>query len=81
MFSGLFHEAMVNLPHWLMTGESYFGTMLAYFIIQGTGLYFDKKFLRGANPFIRRAYCWIVVVLPAPLFIHVPCLRFFGMTE
>lgn len=80
-FSGLFHEAMVNLPHWLISGESYFGTMLAYFIIQGTGLYFDKKFLRGANPVIRRIYCWLIVVLPAPLFIHVPVLRFFGMTE
>lgn len=81
LISGLFHEAMMNFPHWLISGESYFGTMLGYFIIQGTGLYFDKKFLRSANPLIRRAFCWIVVVLPSPLFIHVPLLRFFGMTE
>jgi hypothetical protein len=80
-FSGIFHEAMVNLPHWLISGESYFGTMLAYFIIQGGGLYLDKKFLRHGPPVIRRVYCWIVVILPAPLFIHVPLLRFFGMTE
>lgn len=81
LFSGVFHEAMVNFPHWLLTGESYFGTMLAYFLIQGAGLSFDKKFLRAANPVIRRAYWWIIVLLPAPLFIHVPVLRFFGMTE
>ncbi len=81
LFSGLFHEAMVNLPHWLFTGESYFGTMLAYFFIQGSGLYFDKKFIRRTPPAIRRIFCWMVVILPAPLFIHVPFLRFFGMTE
>ncbi len=81
LFSGLFHEAMVNLPHWIFTGESYFGTMLGYFIIQGTGLYLDKKFFRHHSPLLRKIFCWLVVVLPAPLFINVPVLRFFGMTE
>lgn len=81
LVSGLFHEAMVNLPHWLLSGESYFGTMLAYFFIQGTGLYLDKKFIRHTHPVIRRTFCWLVVILPSPLFIHVPFLRFFGMTE
>lgn len=81
LFSGLFHEAMVNLPHWLFTGESYFGTMLAYFFIQGLGLYLDKKFFRHGNRHLRRIFCWLVVILPAPLFIHVPVLKFFGMTE
>lgn len=79
--SGLFHEAMVNLPHWLLSGESYFGTMLAYFIIQGVALYLDKRIFRHGPVMIRRVYCWLVVILPAPLFIHVPLLRFFGMTE
>lgn len=81
LFSGFFHEAMVNLPHWITTGESYFGTMLAYFLIQAGGIYVDKNVLRHSHPNIRRAFCWIVVVLPAPLFINVPVLRFFGVTE
>ncbi len=81
LFSGLFHEAMVNLPHWIISGESYFGTMLAYFFIQGAGLYLDKKIFRHQSPILRRIFCWLVVVLPAPLFINVPVLRFFGMTE
>lgn len=81
LFSGIFHEAMVNLPHWLISGESYFGTMLAYFIIQGAGLYLDKKIFRHRGPFLRRLWCWLVVVLPAPLFINAPLLRFFGVTE
>lgn len=81
IFSGLFHEAMVNLPHWIISGESYFGTMLAYFIIQGAGLFIDKKAFRHGHPLARRVFCWVVVILPAPLFINVPILRFFGMTE
>ncbi len=81
LLSGLFHEAMMNLPYWIYTGESYFGTMLAYFFIQGTGLYVDKKFFRHGHPLVRRLFCWLVVILPSPLFIHMPLLRFFGMTE
>ncbi|MES2529022.1 MAG: MBOAT family protein [Bdellovibrionota bacterium] len=81
LFSGIFHEAMVNLPHWIATGESYFGTMLSYFFIQGAGLYLDKKIIRHTHPALRRIFCWLVVILPAPLFIHMPVLRFFGMTE
>jgi hypothetical protein len=81
LISGLFHEAMVNLPYWLVFRESYFGTMLAYFTIQAAGLYADKRVFRHGPPSLRRAFCWLVVVLPAPLFIHVPLLRFFGMTD
>lgn len=81
LFSGLFHEMMVNLPHWLLSGESYFGTMLAYFTIQGAGLYADKKVFRHRSPVLRRFWCWLIVVLPAPLFVNVPLLRFFGVTE
>ncbi len=81
LFSGIFHEAMVNLPHWVLTGENHFGTMLLYFAIQGTGLYSEKKFLRHSPPVIRRVFCWSVVILPSPLFINFPVLRFFGVTE
>lgn len=81
LVSGIFHEAMVNLPHWLFTGESFFGTMLLYFLIQGAGLYIDKKFLRDSPRVIRRMFCWLVVVIPSPLFINVPVLKFFGVTN
>lgn len=81
LVSGLFHEAMVNFPHWVLERESYFGTMLGYFGIQGIGLYLDKKLFRHGPPMLRRLFGWLVVALPAPLFISVPALRFFGMTE
>lgn len=81
LVSGTFHEIMVNLPYWLMTGKSYFGTMLMYFLIQATGLYADKRIISHTHPLLRRLYLWLVVVLPSPLFINVPLLTFFGMTD
>jgi hypothetical protein len=64
-----------------MTGESYFGSLLAYFLVQAAGLYGDKKIFHHSSSVMRRIYCWLVVILPSPLFINVPVLRFFGMTE
>lgn len=81
LISGLFHEVMVNLPYWITTGESYFGTMLLYFLIQAAGLYADKKFMKHRPPILRRIFMWIMVILPSPLFINVPLLTFFGMTN
>lgn len=79
--SGTFHELMCNLPYWLMYRESYFGTMIAYFIIQGVALWIDKKFISHMPPIYRRIYLWAAVVLPSPLFINVPLLTFFGLTH
>lgn len=78
--SGFFHEVMVNLPYWLMTGKSYFGTMMAYFLIQALGIYVDKKILCHFPPLLRRIIMWPIVILPSPLFIGPPLLSFFGMT-
>lgn len=82
LISGCFHEVMVNLPFWLKTGESYFGTMMGYFLIQALGLYIDKKIFKHAHlPHIRRIYLWLVVALPSPLFVNLPLLTFFGVTN
>lgn len=77
--SGFFHEAMVNLPYFLITGESYFGTMIAYFLIQALALGLEKSFLRGSPTWVHRLYLWGAVILPSPLFINVPLLRFLGL--
>jgi hypothetical protein len=78
--SGFFHEAMVNLPYYLITGESYFGTMIAYFLIQALALWIEKRFLRRGPAWVHRLYLWSAVILPSPLFINVPLLRFLGLT-
>lgn len=80
LISGLFHEVMCNLPYWLYFKESYFGTMMAYFLIQAVALWLDKKWVRKWPLFWRRIYLWCAVIIPSPLFINVPLLTFFGLT-
>lgn len=77
--SGLFHEIMCNLPYWLIYRQSYFGTMMLYFILQAFGLLIEKKFLKHASPHARRFWLWFVVIGPSPLFINVPLLHFLGL--
>lgn len=81
LISGIFHEVMVNLPYWILYRESYFGTMLGYFLIQAVALWIDKRFMRKTPKIVRRAYFWIAVILPSPLFINTPLLKFFGLTD
>lgn len=79
LISGFFHELMVNLPYWLMYRKSYFGTMLGYFLIQAVALWIDKRIVKSWGSPFRRIYLWTVVILPSPLFINVPLLKFFGL--
>lgn len=79
LISGFFHEIMVNFPYWLVFKKSYFGTMMLYFSIQAAGLWIDKKYIRSLHPIIQKAYLWIIVILPSPLFINVPLLTFLGV--
>lgn len=81
LISGFFHEVMINFPYWIVTGKSYFGTMMLYFLIQALGLYGDKKFIKHSHPKIRRVYLWLFVIVPSPLFINQPLLTFFGLTN
>lgn len=79
--SGLFHELLVNLPHFLYFGEIFFGNMTLYFIIQALGLWVEKKLLFKAPAFVGCIFLWAVVILPTPLFINRPLLIFFGIID
>jgi hypothetical protein len=81
LLSGLFHEVMVNLPYYICFKKSYFGNMTLYFIIQGLGLWIEKRWFRRSSAWVRRVYLWIVVALPAPLFVNQPLLTFFGIVN
>lgn len=80
LVSGTIHELQVNLPYWLIYHKSYFGTMMAYFLIQAAGLGFEKRFMRKTHPYLKKVYAFMVVVLPSPLFINVPFLKLLGIT-
>lgn len=79
--SGLFHELMVNLPHFIYYRESFFGNMTLYFIIQALGLWIEKKWMHQMPKLIGRLFVWSVVILPAPIFINRPLLIFFGIID
>ena len=79
--SGLFHEAMVNLPHLIYYREFSFGNMTAYFLIQALALWLDKQCLSQAPSMIRRLFFWLAVILPSPLFMNRSLLLFFGIID
>lgn len=79
LISGIFHELMVNLPYWLVFRKSYFGTMMAYFLIQAMALWIDKRWMKHQSLIWRRIFMWIMIIIPSPLFINVPLLTFFGL--
>ncbi|MBA2405268.1 MAG: hypothetical protein H0V66_10895 [Bdellovibrionales bacterium] len=81
LVSGMFHELMVNLPHFLFYRQSFFGNMTLYFIIQGLGLWVEKKWLQKAPSALRLIYLWTIVLVPSPIFINQPLLIFFGIID
>jgi hypothetical protein len=81
LFSGFFHEIMVNLPYFLFYHESYFGNMTSYFMIQAIGLWVEKKILTKTSFLLKRVYLWIFILLPSPLFLAKPLIAFFGLTN
>ncbi len=80
LFSGIFHEMMVNLPYFLFYNESYFGNMTLYFMLQGIGLWAEKTFLQNAALITKRIYLWLFILLPSPLFLSKPFIVFFGLS-
>jgi hypothetical protein len=79
LFSGLFHEAMINLPYFLIYQKSYFGTMMLYFIIQSAALWVDKKFIRRFPVILQKIYLWVMIIWPSFLFVNIPLLTFLGL--
>ncbi len=79
IISGIVHELMVNLPYWIIYRKSYFGTMMVYFLIQGLALFFEKKFMGNTPAIVSKIYTYSVIILPSPLFINVPILKFLGI--
>ena len=74
LFSGVLHDLLINAPSFLLYGRNFFGPMTLYFLLQWLGIVLDRKLLH-AWPRPRRAFAWIVVVAPAPLFFNEPMLR------
>jgi hypothetical protein len=75
VFSGVWHELILNIPAKLLFGFNYIGSMLLYFLVQWAGLMIEKQYLRKIGPFGKRLFAWLIIVGPVPLILNEPTLR------
>jgi hypothetical protein len=66
VFSGLFHEFILQFAYFVATGKSLFGYMLIYFLIQYLGVIAEHYWIKA--PAARRANAYLFTILPIPLF-------------
>lgn len=78
MISGLFHEMMVALPYYLLTGNNVFGFMLCYFLIQFLGIRIEKILNGHINDTVKLAWTWFIIIMPIPFFINDSIIYFLG---
>ena len=78
--SGVIHEALVNVPLWLVFGRRLFGSMCLYFLIQAGGILGERHWLRQ-NPIANRVFLWAVVIGPVPLVLNEGALRIFQLVR
>ena len=72
--SGVIHEWVINVPLYLVSGRALFGSTMAYFLIQGAGVLFERRFFKRNSAF-KTLVGWIVVLLPVPLVLNEGLLR------
>ena len=78
VLSGLFHEVIIATPYYLVKGESFFGHMTLFFLLQYLFVAIDKQVLAKAAPGVRRLFLWSALIAPMPLFNNPSVLAFFG---
>jgi hypothetical protein len=72
LVSGVLHEWVINLPLYLVTGRSCFGSMMLYFLLQAIGILIERRFRRGG---IRVLLMWLFVFGAAPLIVNEGLMR------
>lgn len=77
LVSGLIHELVVSLPLALVYGESVWGWLIGYFLIQYGGCLAEKRWRLA--PALQRVMLWATVLLPAPLILNRGTLLIFHL--
>ncbi len=75
--SGIWHELLLNLPLYLFFDVNIFGSQTLYFLIQALGILGERRLKQGS--FYRFAFCWAVILIPAPLVVNDAVLRVCGL--
>jgi hypothetical protein len=70
--SGVFHEWVINVPLYLVTGRKCFGSMILYFLLQALGIMIERK---TRNRAVRILLLWLFVFGAAPLMVNEGMLR------
>lgn len=78
--SGILHEILINTPLWLVYHRNLFGTMLLYFVIQASGVFVERRWLRRHKT-AGIALTWLTILLPAPLVLNEGVLRIFHLAS
>lgn len=78
LFSGIFHEIIIALPYYIRFGESYFGRMTLFFLLQFIFVSIDKLALSRGPKYLRRTFLWLSLAASVPLFANPSVLAFFG---
>jgi alginate O-acetyltransferase complex protein AlgI len=70
--SGIFHEWVINVPLYLVTGRNCFGSIVLYFLLQAFGILIER---RTRNRGVRILLVWLFVFGAAPLMVNEGLLR------
>jgi len=72
LVSGILHEWVINIPLYVVTGRSCFGSMTLYFLLQALGILIERRTRhRGVRIFL----VWLFVFGAAPLMVNEGLLR------
>jgi len=72
--SGVMHEWVINVPLYYLTGATWFGSMMVYFLLQAGGILLERQCLKHRGV-LRIAFAWLVILAPAPLLMNEGLLR------
>jgi hypothetical protein len=79
LYSGVWHELVINVPALVFGGFHFLGGMLLYFLLQPVGILIDRAVFRPDQRVLRRLWLFVVVALPSPLVLNEAMLRIVGL--
>ncbi|PWU16590.1 MAG: hypothetical protein C5B49_10400 [Bdellovibrio sp.] len=77
LFSGIWHELLVNVPLLMIFHVNMIGSMLGYFLFQWFAVVIDRSIFSRTTPG-RRLFAYAAIIGPAPLILNEGLLRIFG---
>ena len=74
IFTGLWHDLVFTVPHYIVTGNNYIGRMTLYFILQTVFIFGDRALFKKNNIW-RSLYFYIAIIAPVPIMVPYQMLE------